>query len=75
MGDEAATRAGAHARPQVDAKLPATVRQNRYSLPVALAGLRVAARIGVREITLLHDGWEVACHESLHGKYGTSAQL
>ena len=52
-----------------------TVRQNQYSVPVALAGIRVAARIGAREISFSHDGREVAQHERLHGKYGTSAQL
>jgi hypothetical protein len=35
----------------------------------------VAARIGAREITFVHDGREVARHERLHGKYSTSAQL
>jgi transposase len=64
-----------HASPRVDAKALVTVRQNQYSVPVKLAGLRVAARIGAREIVLLHDGREVARHERLHGKYGTSAQL
>jgi hypothetical protein len=64
-----------HARPRVDAKALVTVRQNQYSVPVALAGLRVAARIGARHITVWHDGREVARHERLHGKYSTSAQL
>ena len=41
----------------------ATVRQNQYSLPFVLAGLRVAARIGAREITFLHDGrWLIEAH-------------
>ena len=44
-------------------------------MPVALAGLKVSARIGAREITINHGGREVARHERLHGKYGTSAQL
>ena len=52
-----------------------TVRQNQYSVPVALAGLRVAARIGAREIVFRHDGREVARHERLHERFGTSAQL
>ena len=52
-----------------------TVRQNRYSVPVALAGLKVSARIGAREITITHSGREVARHERLHGRFGTSAQL
>ena len=63
------------AAPRVDAKSLVTIRQNRYSVPVALAGLRVSARIGAREITINHSGREVARHERLHGKYGTSAQL
>jgi transposase len=64
-----------HATPRVDAKALATVRQNQYSLPVRLAGLRVAARIGAREIAFHHDGREVARHERLHGNFGTSVQL
>ena len=63
------------AAPRVDAKSLVTVRQNRYSVPVALAGLRVAARIGAREITISHAGAVVARHERLHGKFATSAQL
>jgi transposase len=64
-----------HATPRVDSKSLATVRQNQYSLPVRLAGLRVAARIGAREIVFMHDGREVARHERLRGRFGTSAQL
>jgi hypothetical protein len=64
-----------HATPRVDSKSLATVRQNQYSLPVRLAGLRVAARIGAREIVFVHDGREVARHERLHGKFGSSARL
>ena len=63
------------AAPRVDAKSLVTVRQNRYSVPVALAGLKVSARIGAREITINHGGREVARHERLHGKFGTNAQL
>lgn len=63
------------AAPRVDAKSLVTIRQNRYSVPVALAGLRVAARIGAREITISHAGSLVARHERLHGRFGTSAQL
>ena len=40
------------ASPRVDAKALVTIRQNRYSVPVALVGLRVAARIGAREIVI-----------------------
>jgi transposase len=63
------------AAPRVDSKSLVTIRQNRYSVPVALAGLRVSARVGAREITINHGGVEVARHERMHGKFGTSAQL
>jgi transposase len=63
------------ATPRVDSKALATVRTNRYSVPAALAGLNVAARIAAREITFWHDGTQVARHERLQGKHGTSAQL
>ena len=63
------------AAPRVDAKALVTVRQNRYSVPVCLAGLRVGARIGAREIAISHGGAVVARHERLHGRFGTSAQL
>lgn len=63
------------AAPRVDCKSLVTIRQNRYSVPVALAGLKVSARVGAREITINHGGREVARHERLHGKYETSAQL
>jgi transposase len=64
-----------HSTPRVDSKALVTVRQNQYSVPVALAGLRVAARIGAREIVLCHGGRDVARHERLQGKFGISAQL
>ena len=63
------------ATPRVDQKSLVTVRQNRYSVPVALAGLKVSARVGAREITISHGGEVVARHERLHGKFATSAQL
>jgi hypothetical protein len=64
-----------HARPLVDQKSLVTVRQNQYSVPVSLAGLRVAARIGAREIVICHDGREVARHPRLQERYGISARL
>lgn len=60
---------------RVDAKALVTVRQNRYSVPVALAGLRVCAAVGAREIVISHQGREVARHERLHGRFGTRARL
>jgi transposase len=63
------------ATPRVDSKALVTVRQNRYSVPARLAGFKVRAQIGAREIVLSHDGKVVAAHERLSGKHGTSAQL
>ena len=60
---------------RVDAKALVTIRQNRYSVPVALAGLRVQAAVGAREIVITHRDQQVARHERLHGRFGTSAQL
>jgi transposase len=60
---------------RVDAKALVTIRQNRYSVPVALAGLRVSARVGANEIVVAHRGREVARHERLHGRSGTRAVL
>jgi transposase len=63
------------ATPRVDSKAMVTVRQNRYSVPVGLVGLRVRARIGASEISVFHDGRAVAVHERLSGRFGASAQL
>jgi len=60
---------------RVDAKALITVRQNRYSVPVSLAGLRVFAAVGAREIIVTHQDRVVARHERLHGRYGTRAIL
>ena len=60
---------------RVDAKALVTVRQNRYSVPVGLAGLRVAVAVGAREIVVSHQGLEVARHERLHGRFATRAVL
>jgi hypothetical protein len=63
------------ATPLVDAKAMVTVRQNRYSVPVGLVGLRVSALIAANEITIRHDGRTVAVHGRLAGRLGASAQL
>jgi hypothetical protein len=60
---------------RVDSKSLVTIRQNRYSVPVALAGLRVTAAIGSSEIRIMHRDREVARHERLHGKHRTRALL
>ena len=64
-----------HTRPRVDAKAMVTVRQNRYSVPVGLVGLRVLAEIGAREIVVSHDGKPVARHDRLAGRFGVAAEL
>lgn len=63
------------ASPRVDQKALVTIRQNRYSVPVALAGLRVQARIGAREVVVVHDGREVARHPRHYARFQVSAQL
>jgi hypothetical protein len=63
------------ATPRVDAKAMITIRQNRYSVPVELVGLRVLAQIGARTITVFHAGRTVARHGRLSGRFGVSAQL
>lgn len=61
------------ASPRVDSKAMVTVRQNRYSVPAHLAGMRVRAQVGAREIAIWHDGGVVAIHERLTGHHGASA--
>jgi hypothetical protein len=63
------------ASPRVDQKALVTIRQNRYSVPVSLVGLRVAARIGAREIVISHAGREVARHPRLVGRFQVAARL
>ncbi|HEY8778456.1 MAG TPA: IS21 family transposase [Solirubrobacterales bacterium] len=67
--------ASEQASPRVDSKALVTIRQNRYSVPVRLVGLRVAAQIGAREIVISHDRREVARHLRLHARYQTAARL
>jgi hypothetical protein len=60
---------------RVDQKSMVTVRRNHYSVPVRLVGLRVLVRVGAREITVWHDGREVARHPRLRGSQLRSARL
>jgi transposase len=60
---------------RVDSKALVTVRQNRYSVPVTLAGRKVLARVGAREITVIHDGRQVARHERLAERFAVRARL
>jgi transposase len=60
---------------RVDSKALVTVRQNRYSVPVALAGRKVLAWVGAREITIVADGRVVARHDRLAERFAVSARL
>jgi transposase len=60
---------------RVDAKAMVTVRQNRYTVPVAHIGRRVLARVGAREITVIADGQIIARHERHAGRYQVTARL
>lgn len=60
---------------RVDSKALVTVRQNRYSVPVALAGRKVLTRVGAREIEIVTDGKVVARHERLAERFAVSARL
>jgi transposase len=61
--------------PRVDQKALVTIKQSRYSVPVALVGLRVQAKVGAREVVLWHGGREVARHPRLYARYRVSARL
>jgi transposase len=61
--------------PRVDAKALVTIKQNQYSVPVGLVGLRVSARVGAREIEIRHDGALVARHARLDGRFDVAARL
>jgi transposase len=60
---------------RVNHKAMITVRRNHYSVPVRLAGLRVRARVGAREVVVVYDGNEVARHPRLRGSQQRSARL
>ena len=60
---------------RVDSKALVTVRQNRYSVPVAQLGRKVEALIGAREIEILADGEPVATHPRSWGRHDVFAQL
>ncbi len=60
---------------RVNQKSMVTVRRNQYSVPVALVGLRVCVRVGAREITVCHEGREVARHPRLRGSSLRAAHL
>ena len=60
------------ASPRVDTKAMVTVRQNRYSVPARLAGMRVRAKVGARQISIWHDGKVIATHERLAGRHDLS---
>lgn len=62
-------------RVRVDAKSLITVRQNRYSVPVALVGLNVSYRLGAERLEVYHRGRKVAGHARLFGRFEIRASL
>ena len=60
---------------RVDAKGLVTIRQNRYSVPIGLAGRRVVTQVGARWVSILAGGREVARHERLTGRFQVTARL
>jgi Mu transposase-like protein len=60
---------------RVDAKGLVTIRQNRYSVPIGLAGRRVSTQVGARWVSIVADGREVARHERLTGRFEIAARL
>ena len=61
--------------PRVDSKALVTVKQNRYSVPVALVGRKVLVKIGAREVEIFHEQHILARHERLQGRFGVAARL
>ena len=61
--------------PRVDSKALVTIKQNRYSVPVALVGRRVLAKLGARELEIYCERRLVARHERLGGRFGVRASL
>jgi hypothetical protein len=55
---------------RVDSKALVTIRQNRYSVPVALAGLRVIAAVGATEIRISHRDREIAAARQIRHEGG-----
>lgn len=60
---------------QVDGHGRVSVGANRYSVPIALHGLRVEVRLGAREVRCLHAGRLVARHDRLLGRGEQSLAL
>lgn len=60
---------------RVNQKSMIVVRRNHYSVPVRLVGMKVAARVGAREIEVMADGKSVATHPRLRGSQLRSARL
>ena len=63
------------ATPRVDSKALVTIRQNRYSVPVALVGRKVLVKIGAREVEVFSEHHMVARHERLQGNFGVAGKL
>lgn len=60
---------------EVDRKSRVVVRTNRYSVPVALVGRSVQARVSAQQVKLYYAGQCVAKHERSYGRYQDRLQL
>ena len=67
--------ASLHVIARVDNKSRASVLRNRYSVPVALAGLEVEARVDTLSVRFRHRGHDIATHGRLYGSGSDSLIL
>jgi transposase len=66
---------GEQSRPIAGDKALCSVRQNHYSVPCGLIGMRLVATTTSREVVFHHHGREVARHERVYGRLEIRAQL
>ena len=60
---------------RVDSKGRVSVRTNRYSVPISLAGRKVEARVQANRVDIFHGGRRVAGHPRLHGRHEERLKL
>lgn len=60
---------------RVDRSARVTVRTNRYSVPVRLAGRKVEVRVHARRVEVVHEGAVVARHPRLQGRHEERLEL
>lgn len=60
---------------RIDARGCATVRTNRYSVPIGLTGRRVEYRLHARTVEFVHDGRVIATHPRLQSRHELRVEL